>query len=138
MSQKFKILQRDELIDIFHKVFLLEYQVSNSYLKDGSKFQGLDWEGYEGVSDSWIAEVFDGMGIDYWGYEDADEKTLDLYFEHLENQKEKISQLITSIEEDSQFYSLMEELLTRLGNDVSVDFSKNSLSYLVERIDGWG
>ncbi len=139
MSQKFKILQIDELIDIFYKVFIEEYKLSYSYLQDASKWQGLEWEGYEGVYDSWIAEVFDGMGIDYWGYEDADEKTLDLYFEHLENQKEKISQLLTSIEEDSQFNnSFKEELITRIGHNAPVDFFKKNLSYLVERIDGWG
>ena len=50
MSQEFKILQRDELIDIFYQVFIEECQVSSSYLKDDSEIATLE-SNYEGIYD---------------------------------------------------------------------------------------
>ena len=107
MSQKFKMLQRDELIDIFYQVFIEEWQVSSSYLKDDSEIATLE-SNYEGIYDRWIAQVFDGMGMDYLDYDNAESK-----FEHLDNQSITISQLITNAEENSQFKnSFREELIT--------------------------
>ena len=133
MSQEFKMLKRDELIDIFYQVFIEEYQVSSSYLKDDSSIATLE-SNYEGIYDRWIAAVFNGMGMEYLDYDNAESK-----FEHLDNQSITISQLITNTEENSQFKnSFREELITRIGDDASVDFFIKNLSYLVERINGWG
>ena len=74
------------------------------------------------------------MGMEYLDYDNAESK-----FEYLDNQSITISQLITNTEENSQFKnSFKEELITRIGDDISVDFFIKNLSYLVERIDGWG
>ena len=74
------------------------------------------------------------MGMEYLDYDNAESK-----FEHLDNQSITISQLITNTEENSQFKnSFREELITRIGDDASVDFFIKNLSYLLERIDGWG
>ena len=133
MSKEFKMSQRDELIDIFYQVFIEEWQVSSSYLKDDSEIATLE-SNYEGIYDRWIAQVFDGMGMDYLDYDNAESK-----FEHLDNQSITISQLITNAEENSQFKnSFREELITRIGDDASVDFFIKNLSYLLERLGGWG
>ena len=133
-QQKFKDVTRDKLIDIFHKIFILEYQVSNSSLEDDSEIAMLE-SNYEGVYDAWIVAVFDGMGIDYWDYDDADSK-----FEHLDNQIKIISELIKNIEEDSLIKnSISDSLLNSgIGNDASVYFFKKNLAYLLERFEGWG
>ena len=68
VSQEFKMLKRDELIDIFYQVFIEEYQVSSSLLKDDSEIVTLE-SNYDGVYDRWIAQVFDGMGMDYLDYD---------------------------------------------------------------------
>ena len=74
------------------------------------------------------------MGMDYLDYDNAESK-----FEHLDNQSITISQLITNTEENSQFKnSFREELIISIGDDASVDFFIKNLSYLLERIDGWG
>ena len=74
------------------------------------------------------------MGMDYLDYDNAESK-----FEHLDNQSITISQLITNAEENSQFKnSFREELITRIGDDASVDFFIKNLSYLLERLGGWG
>ena len=74
------------------------------------------------------------MGMEYLDYDNAESK-----FEYLDNQSITISQLITNTEENSQFKnSFREELITQIGDDASVDFFIKNLSYLVERIDGWG
>ena len=74
------------------------------------------------------------MGMEYLDYDNAESK-----FEHLDNQSITISQLITNTEENSQFKnSFREELITSIGDDASVDFFIKNLSYLLERIDGWG
>ena len=44
------MLQRDELIDIFKQVFIEEYQVSSSLLKDDSEIVTLE-SNYDGVYD---------------------------------------------------------------------------------------
>ncbi|MDA9872561.1 hypothetical protein OAC25_01460 [Candidatus Thioglobus sp.] len=72
--------------------------------------------------------------MDYFDYDNAESK-----FEHLDNQSITISQLITNAEENSQFKnSFREELITRIGDDASVDFFIKNLSYLLERLGGWG
>ena len=110
MSQEFKMLQRDALIDIFYQVFIEEYQVSSSYLKDDSEIATLE-SNYEGIYDRWIAAVFNGMGMEYLDYDNAESK-----FEHLDNQSITISQLITNTEENSQFKnSFREELITSIA-----------------------
>ena len=74
------------------------------------------------------------MGMEYLDYDNAESK-----FEHLDNQSITISQLITNTEENSQFKnSFREELIISIGDDASVDFFIKNLSYLLERIDGWG
>lgn len=57
-EQKFKDITREKLIDIFYKIFKEEYNVPNYYLEDDPELEMLESR-YEGVSDAWIAAIFD-------------------------------------------------------------------------------
>jgi hypothetical protein len=132
-DKKLKDITSEKLVEIYGKVFNQDYNVPNYYLEVDPELKKLESR-HEGVSDAWIAEVFDVIGVKYW-----DDKISDIKIsKHLGKQIKIVSELIEKIEKDEETHKSFENSLYKhVGIDASVEFFKKNLSYLKDRFEIW-
>tara|TARA_B100001971_G_C18040754_1_gene457523 strand:- start:144 stop:572 length:429 start_codon:yes stop_codon:yes gene_type:complete len=132
-EKKLKDITSERLMEIFSKIFKEEYNVPNYYLEADPELKKLESR-HEGVSDAWIAEVFDEIGIEYWQDKISDAKIS----KHLDKQIKIVSELIEKIEKDKETHQSFENsLYNHIGIGASVDFFKSNLNYLKDRFEMW-
>ncbi len=106
---------------------------TNYYLKIDPELKKLEAR-HEGVSDAWIAEVFDEIGVEYWDDKISDTKIT----EHLDKQIKIVSDLLEKIKKDKEAHKSFENSLYQcIGQDASVEFYKKNLDYLIDRFEMW-
>ena len=132
-EKKLKDITSEKLMEIFGKVFKQDYNVPNYYLETDTELKKLEAR-HEGVSDAWIAEVFDEIGVEYWDDKISDTKIT----EHLDKQIKIVSDLLEKMKIDKEAHKSFENSLYQcIGQDASVEFYKKNLDYLIDRFEMW-